>query len=271
MSSHEFLEWGEARMKAANPPGDYYRAYMIDRSLRAPIDAQEKWRKSPQNLDSPGIDNPGGWSQAPAQKPRMPSRKEQIREKKQPQPPKGSIGEQRYKREAMVKGIAERLAAEHGSSVPNFDISHKTGALGHGRMSMKMNRETRQIVGATLSIGAKGDPAHVKAVTSHEMGHFIHATASKEKLKAHGVSEFSPMAAGGKNWGSAALAKARYADESAAWKFGKTAWKDFSPREKKVAAWVKANAIGTYRHHVTEEDVPGKPNMKIWKWGGKRF
>lgn len=182
LGSTAFKEWYEERRKVGNPPGDPYRAYMIDLSLRAELENREKWKKQPNRLDLSQVDYP--WTHAPAPKRRLPARKQEYRRKPAPTqiqsptlPPLGIGG-------IVTKDIRNMAATYH---MPEPKTYMDPGG-GSSHYSPQTKSITVKLAQRTLDPNYKwqhnplGKGWQAVAVGRHETGHYIHYEAEKPFL-----------------------------------------------------------------------------------------
>lgn len=272
MRSSAFLVWWANRKKISPVPSDPYRAFRIDRSLKAKLHATPIWKKNTNRSDSPLIDYPLG---ARGKKPRVVPRK-QLKRK----PSKKQLTKQE-KRKLLYGGV--------DPSASSRDAQHKKKQIAHARKVLvqegeKMakhygvpnsklvfsSRDPRQyavvhgnsktgITETTIHLRSGKLTASKKLVMLHEKGHLVHARRTVNKadtLIAPDQSYTALHKLTGKG--------GQYQREKIAYKLAEPFIKKLPKGQQAVARWTKRRNLATYQQ---EQRLKAGTLKRDWKTG----
>jgi hypothetical protein len=258
MNSTDFKSWYYYRKQAPNPPTDPYRAYMIDKSLRAPQEDRTPWSKHPFEADWGKVDSPGyphyapPTKQPPYKKPTVTPITKTTRPQEKPKRPV----------EDEIKEIGRQISSKYNApQVGKYDLRKNQGPM-VGSMAMARNRASGTVFDSKLTMGTGGSHAFTIATAAHEFGHLAHAGGqNKEALKKAGVNVEYKGGLGRSR--SPSTLKARYGNEVAAWKIAQPFVDALPGKERAKANWHKRFALTTYSHTQTQMKEGNVLNIKF--------
>ena len=239
-SSAAFRMWWEERKKMPHRPTDAYHAYQTDKGIKAEQAPLKEWKKAPNQSDIGSVDSPGGYSRAPAQKPKqVPIKHQQY---KQETPKSTPLPKESKRRDVTIE--VEKLTQKYGVPTPEISFSNQGSLTGKARTGVVLSRSfgLTKLHQGKIYVGISGASRGMRlAAAAHEAGHVIHAQQSAKGFVWDKKQNISPYSATHRS----------YADETAAWKLAEPMLKNI-PRaggQQAQARWLKAFALKTYRSH----------------------
>lgn len=238
MSSESYKDWVRQRIAMGNVPADVFRAYQIDRSLKANIRPREEWKKEPNRMDVVPIDYPMG-SVRPIGKRRIPTHRPPAKPEA-PKTPSTPLGRE-------LKWRAREVAHRYKVPIPDVELTGST--YRHSQQQTRINPLTQQPVGrSVIRIGVKG--AEKKAtkkimlgVFYHELGHHVDAYLGFKQL-----GRMNPQFLREAMRSQFGDIKAKVATERRAWRYAEPYMKG---KGQSLRRWTKNYALGTYQGRIT--------------------
>lgn len=229
MSSFSFKKWWSRRRLEDPVPANPYRAFMIDKSLRARAN-ENKWKSQPNRFDI-YVDRPTVFKQT--KRKAVGARK---RVSKAPKAPKGSIT-----RKEIVE-MTREYTRKHHLPMPKITVK---ASRGRSRHTSFMRVHWRRIdTGEAIPhkaemtiVKGKGSKAALKGVIYHELGHM------RDAYKGKTYHTF--------------VSKPRLQRERQATKYARQEMKETKMKGRAVASWRLRYAFGTYQAADEPHKVPG--------------
>lgn len=238
MSSESYKDWVRQRIAMGNVPADLFRAYQIDKGLKANIRPREEWRKEPNRMDIVPIDYPMG-SVRPIGKRRIPTHRPPER-REEPKTPSTPLGRE-------LKWRAREVAHHYKVPVPAIEMTGST--YRHSRQETRFSPLTQQPVArSVIRIGVRGAEKPktrelMLGVFYHELGHHVDAYLGYKhtgRLNPQMLREVMRRQMGN--------VRAKVASERRAWRYAEPYMKGKSQSLKR---WAKNYALGTYQGRIT--------------------
>lgn len=264
--------WYRHRIKESPRPSDPYRAYMIDLSLNAGKPKKiEAWQKEPNRHDISKIDTPmfATGSEfpifSPAPKPRG------RREGRKPQR-KGvtyAVPESKPTHQKEIVHLIETSVMKYNTAAPQIVIEKGRSVTSNRNFfSPARNPYTGKIHGGLINVQGEGRRGTTIAIAAHETGHFIHANASPEVLKAEGHN-VQYRVKSERRGGSAET----FAIERTATKIGASlpAMQKLPKQEKAAGLWALRMYSETYRRQASVSRDPTDPKSQRMTFGERFF
>lgn len=273
LASYAFQTWWAERSKHEPVPTDPYRAFMIDKGLRASLEDREHWTPKPNRKDLPLIDYPfGKWTYTKRQRKISPPAQREI--KAEPKTKKTPHRE-----------IADLMEKEVGLPKPIEIYNTRQGSVrSHAHSGVSVTGVSMPHFGKIFVATHNNSPSSI-AVTAHESGHVAHAQTTFGRTKKplpKGMLPFAAIQRAKEGRSTKLNSVDTYNDERAAWKFADTVLDKIQPKgplkitqksdhvevdlsksPRAQGKWTKAYALHTYRVGAKLRGTP----IKIGKDG----
>lgn len=288
LESYAFRFWWAERQKHGPIPTDPYRAFMIDKGLKASLEDREHWTPTPNRKDLPLIDYPfGKWTYTKRQRKISPPAQREVKAE-----PSG--------KKTPHREIADLMEKEVGlpAKIPIYNTGR--GPLrSHAKAGVTVIGTSSDHFGQ-IFVASKNNSPQSLAATAHEAGHVAHAQATFGRTKKPLPPNIKPFSAveNARKKGSARMDSVdTYNDEVAAWRYADTILDkvlakgpplkaqptktptytrdkkpilyevDLSKNPRAQASWLKAYALKSYREGARLRGTP----IKIGKDGFASF
>jgi len=258
LRSSAFLVWWANRKKINPVPSDPYRAFRIDRSLKAKLHSTEVWKKKTNRSDSPLVDYPIG---SRGKRPKIISRKQQHRK-----PSKKSIKKlTKQEKRKILYGSSDPFASDRDAQHKKKQVAHARKVLVQEGEKMAQHygvpttplhfssRDPNQfarirgdrrvgVIKASIHLRSGKLTASQKLTMLHEQGHVIHARQSYDKSNQilQSNKRFDTLTGLHGQGG-------QYQKEKIAYNLAEPFIKKLPKGQQAVARWTKRRNLATYQ------------------------